>query len=427
MESTGIKIALIGTLDTKGKEVEYLRQCIGEAGGEAVVIDVSCKQSGSEVLGDYTCEMVARMSGIDFRDVAAMPKANAAKHMAGGASRIILDLLDKRMINAAVAIGGGSGTALGCDVLRALPRGFPKIMISSVAASDMSWHVGTKDIVVVNSVVDMCMTRFLRQVFTGAAQAAVAMARVWHEGKLTERAQDDRPLITASMYGVTQPCVFAARELLEAEGYEVMIFSAGGMGAATMEEFAQEGWVNLVLDATTTSLVDDIVGGCRSSGPGRLIVAGSKGVPQVIAPGAVDMANFGPLDTVPKKYSDRLFYQHTATTTLMRTNADEMVQLANLMADRLNRARGPVSVLIPRRGFSKYDHENGPFAMTYNGSQADRVWYDPEANTAFISALDSGLDKNRVNFRVIDAHINDKQFAVELVRELLSFAPKKHL
>jgi uncharacterized protein (UPF0261 family) len=269
-------------------------------------------------------------------------------------------LIEKGKGDAVVAVGGGSGTALGCEVLRTLPRGLPKIMISAVAASDMTPLLGTKDIVLVNAVVDICMNRILRQVFVNAAGAAVAMAKLWHSSASAGMLEGEKPLVAATMYGVTEPCVLAARDILETKGYEVLVFSGGGKGPASMEELALDGAIDLVMDITTTSLVDEVAGGIRSSGAGRLLAAGHKGLPQVVAPGALDMINFGPLHTVPDKFRSRLFYSHTNVTTLMRTSVEESTKLAFVMAQRLNQARGPVAVLIPRKGFSKYDHEKGP-------------------------------------------------------------------
>lgn len=416
-----VKVVLVGTLDTKGKEIEFLRQCIEENGAEAIIVDVSCKQALDEAIAHHPCEVVANAADLDFRKVALHPKAEAARIMAKGASRVIARAIEEGGADAVVAVGGGSGTALGCEVLRALPRGIPKVMISAVAASDMSWHIRTKDIMVVNAVVDICLNRILREVFINAAHATIAMARRWRANSSRILAEEGKPLVAATMYGVTQPCVSTARDLLEAKGYEVVIFSGGGLGPTSMEELATDGAIDLVMDITTTSLIDEVVGGKRSSGPGRLSAVGSKGLPQVVAPGAVDLVNFGPPHTIPNKFKDRLFYRHTSTTTLMRANTEELIKLAQLMADRLNKARGPVAVLVPKKGFSKYDHEKGPLGMAYDGRPSDRPWWDPEANLAFSEALRNKLDPNRVKFKVINSHINDRAFAEELVAALLRF------
>ncbi len=415
----GIKVICIGTMDSKGNELDFLRQCIEKNQAQAVVMDVSCKQCETRDRIDYSCEVIARSAGLEFSGVAALPKAEAARIQARGATRILEGLIKDGQADAVIAIGGGSGTAMGCEILRALPGGLPKVMVSAVAAGDLTWHLGTKDIIVFNAVVDICLNRILRQVLRNAAEATVAMAKEWHtrDAKCPE---GDKPLVAATMYGVTQPCVFAARNLLEAKGYEVVIFSGGGKGPVSMEELVRDGLIDLVMDITTTSLIDDVVGGARSSGPGRFLAIGKKGIPQVVAPGAIDMVNFGPPHTVPEKFKDRLFYYHTHTTTLMRASAEECRALARLMAGWLNETQGPVAFLIPQKGFSKYDHEKGPKARTYDGILSDRPWFDPRANEAFIQTLQKELDPKRVQLKIISAHINDPLFAEEIVRSLLS-------
>ena len=414
------QVLLIGTLDTKTKEIEFLRQSIEKNNAQAIVLDVSCKEALGEVKVDYPCHEIAKAAGFAFREVMKQPRVKAAKIMAEGASCIIKELINEDKVDAVMAVGGGSGTVLGCDILRSLPLGLPKVMVSAVGAGDMTRNIGTRDIILINTAVDITLNRILRRIFINAADATVAMANRWRAKDSSIPWEGDKSLIGATMYGVTQPCVFTARDLLDAKGYEVVIFSGGAMGPTAMEEFVTEGAIDLVMDITTTSLIDEVAGGCRASGPGRLTAVGRKGTPQVVAPGAVDIINFGPPNTIPTIFHDRLFYRHTAATTLMRANMDESIQLAHLMAERLNKTLGPVAVLIPKQGFSKYDQEKGPNGMTYNGKPSDCPWYDPETNLAFIQTLQNKLNTNRVILRVIDSHINDPMFAEELVCSLLS-------
>ncbi len=210
-----VTVLLIGTLNTKGKEIEYLRRSIEENGAGTILIDVSSKSSVHEIKADYSCEAVAEAAGSAFQEVSAKPKAEAARIMARGASQIVSTLIEGGGVDGVVAVGGGSGTALGCEVLRTLPRGLPKIMISAVAASDMTPLLGTKDIIVFNAVVDICMNRILRQVFINAAHAAVAMAKLWHSKVSPAMLKGEKPLVAATMYGVTEPCVLTARDILE--------------------------------------------------------------------------------------------------------------------------------------------------------------------------------------------------------------------
>ena len=420
-----VNILLIGTFDTKSKEMEFLRQSVEKNTAEAIVFDVSCKEALGDVKVNYPCHEIAKEGGLEFREVIKQPRVKAAKIMADGASRIIKKLINEDKVDAVIAVGGGSGTVLGCDILRSLPMGLPKVMVSAVAAGDMTRNIGTRDIILINTSVDITLSRILRRVFVNAADATVAMAKRWHDKGASTPWEEDKPLIAATMYGVTQPCVFAARALLEKKGYEVVIFSGSAMGPTAMEEFVTDGAIDLVMDITTTSLIDEVVGGSRASGPGRLTAVCSKGIPQVVVPGAVDMVNFGPPDTIPAKFRERLFYRHTAAATLMRANMDESTRLAHLMAERLNKTLGPVAVLIPGQGFSKYDHEKGPSGVTYDGKPSGRPWYDPETNLAFIQALQTKLDTNRVTLKVIDSHINDPVFAEELVFSLLSLKKRE--
>jgi uncharacterized protein (UPF0261 family) len=416
-----VKVICIGTMDSKGNELNFLRECIEKKQAQAVLMDLSCKECGIRERVDYSCEVIARSAGMEFSAVAALPKAEAARIQARGAARLLEGLWKDGQADAVIAIGGGSGTAMGCEILRTLPSGLPKVMVSAVAAGDLTWHLGTKDIVVFNAVVDICLNRILRRVLRNAAQAVVAMAKDWQARELQSK-EGDKPLVGATMYGVTQPCVFAARKLLEEKGYEVVIFSGGGKGPVSMEELALDGSIDLVMDITTTSLIDDVVGGTRSSGPGRFLAIGKRGIPQVVAPGAIDMVNFGPPHTVPEKFKNRLFYYHTDTTTLMRANAEECRALARLMAGWLNETQGPVAFLIPQKGFSKYDHEKGPRARTYAGTLSDQPWFDPQANETFIETLKKELNTQKVHLGIIPAHINDPAFAQEIVQSLLDLS-----
>jgi uncharacterized protein (UPF0261 family) len=414
-----VRIAIIGTLDTKGKEIQFLRHCVADHGAEAVILDVSCRSIDAEWKPDYSCAYIAGRGHGDFRRLSMGPRTEAAAIMARGAASILLELIENDRIDAVMAIGGGTGTGLGCEILRTLPTGLPKIMLSAVAAADMTRHLGTRDIVLFNTVVDICLNRILEEIFRNAAEATLAMAKRWRSDKDKKTPDREGPLVGATMYGITQPCVFAVRDLLEPKGYEFVIFTGGGMGPTAMENLAYDGKVDIVLDLTTTSLIDEVVGGIRQSGEGRLLRAGLRGVPQVIAPGAIDVVNFGPPGTVPPQFHDRVFYRHTEVTTLMRADSEESVRLAELMAGRLNEARGPVIFLIPLRGFSKYDSPNGPPAINFDGSPSELTWYDPDSNRAFAEALRQNL-ADRIVLREVDAHINDPEFAREVVAAVLS-------
>jgi uncharacterized protein (UPF0261 family) len=252
------------------------------------------------------------------------------------------------------------------------------------------------------SVVDIAgINRLSRQILANAAGAIVGMVNAE-----VPAAAADKPLIAATMFGVTTSCVTKARQILEDAGYEVLVFHATGTGGQAMEDLVKGGFLAGVLDVTTTELADELVGGVLSAGPDRLEAAGQSGLPQVVAPGALDMVNFGPPDTVPDEFSDRLFYQHNPTVTLMRTTAEETAELGRIMARKLSEAQGPTTVIIPTQGVSAIDQTGQPFDS-------------PEARTAWSENLKAHIGDN-VTVIEMDAHINDDEFATKLVETLLA-------
>ena len=283
--------------------------------------------------------------------------------------------------------------------MRALPIGVPKLMVTTVAAGDTRPYVGTTDITMMYSVVDISgLNRLSRRILPtrpGPSSGWCRRVRREPEGGA------ERPLVAATMFGVTTPCVTAAREALEALGYEVLVFHATGVGGRSMESLIRDGFITGVLDITTTELADEVAGGALSAGPDRLEAAGEAGIPQVVSLGALDMANFGPLESVPARFEGRLLYRHNAAVTLMRTTTQENAEIGRLIAEKLNRARGPVTLVVPLRGISAMDAEGGAF-------------YDPDADSALFAALREGLEP-RVDLLEVDAHINDPIFATTLV------------
>src|SRR5438874_8734519 len=257
-------------------------------------------------------------------------------------------------------LGGSPGASIGTAAVRALPIGVRKVMITTLASGDTRPYVDVADVTMIYPVVDIAgLNRISRQVIRQGAAAVVAMA----EAAVTDETAPaaDRPLIGATMFGVTTPCVTRARQRLEAAGYEVLVFHATGTGGRSMENLVRDGFITGVLDITTTELADELVRGVLSAGPDRLEAAGARGVPQVVCPGALDMVNFGPRDTVPAEYAGRTFYQHNPQVTLMRTTPEENAELGRIAAAKLNQARGPVLVLLPKRGVSAIDREGQPF------------------------------------------------------------------
>ena len=386
-------VAIVGTLDTKGEEFAYLRGRIESAGLATLVID--CGVLGAPAFTpDISRGEVATAAGQKLGDLLAThDRGSSIAAMAAGAAVVVRRLFEEGRIQGLISLGGSAGTTIGTTAMRPLPAGFPKLMVSTLASGDTRPFVGTKDIAMLYPIVDIAgLNRLSRQIL-GNAAAAIA-------GMVNREETEDRgakPLIAATMFGVTTPCVTVARRILEQSGFEVMVFHATGAGGEAMEGLIAEGYVAGVLDITTTELADELAGGVMSAGPHRLEAAARQGIPQVVCPGAIDMVNFGPLDSVPEKYRQRRLYIHNANVTLMRTTPAECAELGRITAEKLNRTRGPVVFLMPLRGFSAIDSAGLPFS-----------W--PEADRSYIDALKANLDP-RIRVGEVDAHINDEAFA----------------
>ena len=386
-------IALIGTLDTKGEEFSFLRDRIESAGMRTMMIDVGVLGRPSFAADISQAEVAAAAN----EDLVALQKerdrGRSVTAMALGATAVLARLHAQGAIHGVVALGGSAGTTIATAAMRALPYGFPKLMVSTLAAGDTKPYVGTKDICMMPSVLDISgLNHVSRRILNNAAGAICGMVTAE-----PARAFDDKPLIAATMFGVTTPCVTAARRVLEERGYEVLVFHATGTGGQAMEQLIEDGAIQAVLDLTTTELADELAGGVMSAGPHRLEAAGRKGIPQLVCPGAIDMVNFGPVETVPVQFRSRKLYVHNPTVTLMRTTPEECAEIGRITATRLNRASGPVTVLIPLQGVSAIDKAGGPF-------------HSPEALHSYCRALKTTLS-SAIKLVELDAHINDESFA----------------
>lgn len=390
----------MGTLDTKGPEFEFLKERI-EANNVGTYVINTGILGEPQFEPDVSAEQVAEAGGTTLTALKDEgDRGNSVAAMANGAARIVERLNEDGTIDGIISLGGSAGTTIGTTAMRALPVGVPKLMVSTLASGDTSPYVDTKDITMMYSVVDIAGVNSLsRQILTNAAGAIAGMINA------EVPAADDKPLIAATMFGVTTPCVTKAREILEAAGYEVLVFHATGTGGRAMEDLVRGGFIVGVLDVTTTELADELVGGVLSAGPDRLEAAGNQGIPQVVAPGALDMVNFGPPDTVPDKFEDRKFYQHNPTITLMRTTVDENAELGKIMGQKLSRAKGPTTVIIPERGISAIDAQDQPFDS-------------PDARRAWIQNLKANVAEN-VTVIEMDNNINDDAFAERLAVTLL--------
>src|SRR5437867_5184189 len=352
-------IAILGTMDTKGEEHAFVASQIKQRGHQVLVIDVGALEP-PKLAPDITREEVARAAGVDLAAlVARRDRGEAVGAMSRGAPIVLARLVAEKKIDGVISLGGGGGTAIATAAMRALPIGFPKVMVSTLASGNTAQYVGVKDIVMFPSIVDVAgLNRISRQILTRAAGAICGMVEVGQAPRLSRAGEspalpgDDKPVIVASMFGNTTQCVQHAQTILEQAGYEVLVFHATGTGGRTMESLIESGMVDGVLDITTTEWADELVGGVLGAGPTRLEAAARLGIPAIVTPGCLDMVNFGPPETVPSKFKGRNFYQHNPQVTLMRTTPEECAELGKIIAQKLNDSKGPVSFLIPWKAIS---------------------------------------------------------------------------
>ena len=394
-------VMLLGTLDTKGAEYAYLRDRVRAAGCDVLLVD--CGVMGTSPLADVSADDVAAAAGVDRAALAAAgDRGPAVAAMTRGAVETVRRLYAEGRFDAILGLGGSGGSSLVSAAMQALPIGVPKLLVSTMASGDTRPYVGTADIAMLYPVVDIAGINVISERILGnAAAAAAGMARA-AEGFVPQGGE--RPLIGATMFGVTTACVTTAREWLEAHGYEVLVFHATGSGGRSMEALMKAGFITGALDVTTTELADELVGGVLSAGPDRLEMAGSLGIPQVVSLGALDMCNFGPRDTVPARFGDRNLYVHNATVTLMRTTEEECAELGRVIARKLNAARGPLTVFIPLGGISMIAVPGAPF-------------YDAAADAALVRELKAGL---RPDVEVVEmaTDINDPAFGTAMAQRL---------
>ncbi len=394
-------IAVLGTFDTKGEEHGYVADLIRQRGHQPFLIDVGTLEA-PKLQPDVPRSEIALAAQADLAAVVARrDRGEAVAVMTKGAPIVLARLQREGRIDGVISLGGGGGTAICSAAMRALPVGFPKLMVSTLASGNTAPYVGVKDIVMMPSVVDVAgLNRLSRKLLAQAAGAICGMV----EARVPAGAAD-KPVIVASQFGNTTPCVTHARTLLEAAGYEVMVFAATGNGGRTMESLIESGVAAGVLDITTTEWADELVGGVLNAGPTRCEAAARGGVPAIVTPGCLDMVNFGERASVAEKFNDRRFYQHNAQVTLMRTNPEECAELGRILAAKCNLSTGPVSVLLPLRGISVISAPGQPFH-----------W--PEADAALFGEWKRHL---RTDIPVLeyDGNINDPAFAELCVRELM--------
>jgi uncharacterized protein (UPF0261 family) len=392
-------VVLLGTLDTKGKEYDYLRNRLREQGVDVVLVDAGVFEP--QIQADVPREEVAAAAGAE---VAALGEAGdrgaAVDAMGRGAGEIVRRLHEEGRLDGILCVGGSGNSSIAAQAVRVLPVGVPKLIVSTLASGDTRPYVGATDVTMTYSVVDISgLNRISEQILANAAGAIAGMAKV-----AVPESDGARPLIGATMFGVTTPAVTRARERLEELGYEVLVFHATGTGGQSMEALARGGFLAGVLDLTTTELADDLVGGVLSAGPDRLEAAGELGLPQVVSLGALDMVNFGPRETVPEQFEGRNLYVHNPTVTLMRTTPEECTELGRRIARKLSAATGPTALFVPLKGVSMIATEGGPF-------------HDREADEALFAALREGLGEG-VEVHELDLDVNDPEFAEAMANRL---------
>lgn len=394
------KIAVLGTFDTKGSEHGFVADRIRQRGHQTLLIDVG-SGSAPQLQPDLSREQVAAAGGVDLAGIVTrQDRGEAVTAMAGAAAIVLAELAAKGEIDGVISLGGGGGTAIGTAAMRALPVGFPKVMVSTLAAGNVAPYVGTKDIVMFPSIVDISgINRLSRVLLSRAAGAICGMVEV------EPPAGEDKPLIAASMFGNTTDCVNQAKTLLEAEGFEVLVFHSTGTGGRVMEGLIESGLIQGVLDVTTTEWADELVGGILGAGPTRLEAAGNMAVPAIITPGCLDMVNFGEPATVPERFAGRTFYHHNPQVTLMRTNPEECTALGRLLAEKINAYKGPVTVLLPLKAISVISAAGKPF-------------HDPAADAALFDSIRQNL-RHDIPLIEVEAEINAPTFAAACAHALL--------
>lgn len=399
-------VVIVGALDTKGKEFLFVKDLIEQEGLNTLVVDFGV-MGKPDFPPDITREEVARAGGGELSAFTGGQHKDAAmKAMAAGLKEIVSQLYAEGKLDGIFGMGGSGGTSIATAAMRALPVGVPKVMVSTVGGGDVSAYTGSKDITFIPSIVDVAGLNNISQViYANGAGAIAGMVKINKPAPIEEK-----PLIAASMFGNTTRCVDRARALLEAAGYEVLVFHATGTGGRTMESLISDGYIVAALDITTTELADEVCGGVFSAGPLRGQAAPRKGIPTILAPGCVDMANFGGIETVPAKYRERSLYEWNPNVTLLRTNVEENKKMGEMLAAAANAAEGPVAVILPLQGVSMLD------------SPGERFW-NPEADAACYTAIRQNL-RPGIELIETDYNINDQEFADLCANTLLKMLRK---
>jgi len=394
-------VAIVGTLDTKGEEIGYLKRIIEDSGCATVVMDVGTLNPPT-IQADISREEVAAAAGVTPEELARRAdRRSAVQTMIDGGAIVMKRLLESNRISGIISVGGGTGTHIGTGIMRSLPLGAPKLMVSTVASRDMSQLIGTKDIIMMHSVVDILgLNAVSKKILANAASAVAGMARS------TVQIRSEKPLIGLTSFGFITEGAMRVKGLLEQRGYEVAPFHANGTGGMAMEDLIDQGLINGVVDFALHEFADQMYGGyCGAIGPGRLESAGRRGIPQIVVPGGLDciVLEFDSPETMPQHVRGRKVFWYDFRSGV-RTSHEDVVQLSKIIATKLNRAQGPSKVIVPLKGWSEADAPGGPL-------------HDPDTNRVFTVELRAALD-GRIEVLEVNAHINDAEFAGRVVSEL---------
>jgi len=394
-------VVIVGALDTKGQDFAFIKALIEKEGLQTLVVDFGV-MGQSAFTPEIGRDEVARRGGGDLAALATgAHKDEAMKVMAAGLEAVVRDLHAQGRLDGIIGMGGSGGTSIATRAMRALPVGVPKVMVSTVGGGDVSAYAGSKDIAFLASIVDVAgINSISRSIYANAAGAIAGMVRLEKPPAAAEK-----PLVAASMFGNTTTCVDHAKGIVEAAGYEVLVFHATGTGGRTMESLIADGYIRACLDITTTELADEVCGGVFSAGPQRCLAASRKGIPAVLVPGCVDMANFGGVETMPEPYRKRNIYQWNPNVTLLRTNVEENTRMGEMLAAAANAATAPVAFILPLKGVSMLDSPGGQF-------------WDPEADQACFAAIRKNL-RPGIPVLEADCNINDPQFSALCADTLL--------
>jgi uncharacterized protein (UPF0261 family) len=395
-------VLCIATIDTKGQEMDYIRKLIEKKGHNVLIMDVSCLESSSS-RADISPEEVAQGADKKIEEVRSRKEDEAAEIMATGGAHIAKELYKAGKFYGVLGIGGGMGIYIASSIMKALPIGIPKVLVGSqkIVQAGLRGYVGPKDIVVIPSIADIAgLNVFTKKTLEDAANAIMGMLDT------PKLAAPEKPVVFMSVMGTTAACADKIKSALENNGFEVIGFHGIGIGGMSLESLIEERFpVTGVVELALNEIGNELFGGRSSAGPNRLEAAGKKGIPQIIVTGNVDFIGFIGLQDIPPKFADHKYTLHNPQASAVRLNANELKMVAEVVANKLNNSKGPVSVVIPLRGFSAWDKEG-------------KVFYDPEADKVFIETLKANLNPS-IKIKEIDAHINDGEFADQVISECL--------